>query len=68
MNKKKTIAFAVMIIPVILAALVVKNRSTFDRARQDSAFDKSSRIKLKDIETYDRGIDFREENAKIPLR
>lgn len=67
MNKKIIIAFTVVIILIIAAVLIIKNMGTSERVNnleEGYVFDKSSNIKLKDIEAYYKVIDFKEENAK----
>lgn len=66
MNKKKIIAFVAVILLIIIAALIIKKMTTTEKidVEEGFVFDKSSDIKLKDIETYYRQIDFRGEKAK----
>jgi hypothetical protein len=65
MNKKKIIAIAVIILLVIITGLVIKKMVTTEKVKEEGfVFDKSSSIKLKDIETYYKVIDFKKENAK----
>lgn len=64
MNKRKIVAFAVITLLVLITAFVIKNRSHNDHPEQGFVFDKSSNIKLKDIETYYRYVDFKEERAR----
>ena len=64
MNKKYIIAFAVILVAII-AAFIIKNRTTSEKRPlgKGFVFDKSSGIKLNDIETYYHHIDFKEKNA-----
>ena len=65
MNKKKIIAIAVIILLVIITGLVIKKMVTTEKVKEEGfVFDKSSNIKLKDIETYYKVIDFKKENVK----
>ena len=66
MNKKKIIAFVVAIFLITIAALIIHKLTTEKNVNVEEGFifDKSSYIKLKDIETYYRNIDFKEEKAK----
>jgi hypothetical protein len=63
-NKKYVIAFAVILMAII-AALIIQSRTTSEPLPlgRGFVFDKSSGIKLKDIETYYHHVDFNEENA-----
>lgn len=66
MNKKKIFAFVGVILLIVIAALIIHKLTTEKDANLEDGFvfDKSSDIKLKDIETYYRHIDFKEEKAK----
>lgn len=63
MNKRRLIAFAIIIL-MIISALVIANIRKKGSIDDDFVFDKSSDIKLKDIETYFNVVDFTKENAK----
>lgn len=66
MTKKKILAFAVIILLLAGTALIIKKISTSENsgAKTGFVFDKTSNIKLKDIETYFKYIDFKEEKAQ----
>lgn len=70
MNKKKIIAFAgvilLVIVLVIITAPKIKKMVTPENVDVEDGyvFDKSSNIKLKDIEAYYKVIDFNKENVK----
>lgn len=64
MGKKKIVAFAVIILLVVITAFLIKNRIMTEKAEDGFVFDKSSNIKLKDIETFYKHVDFGQENAK----
>jgi len=64
MNKKYIIAFTVIILILIVTVFFVQNRAKTEKVDAGFVFDKSSGIKLKDIEAYYHSVDFNEENAK----
>ncbi len=66
MHKKRIITFAVIILLIIITTLIIKKMTSNEhRGVEDGfVFDKSSNIKLKDIETYYKHIDFNKDNAK----
>jgi lipase chaperone LimK len=60
MDKKKLIALAgIVVLAIIIVALVLRNRGS-----EGFVIDKSSGIKLKDIETYYRKVDFDDASVK----
>jgi len=63
MNKRRFIAFAIIVL-LIISGLVAVHILKKENRDDDFVFDKSSDIKLKDIETYFKHIDFKEENAR----
>lgn len=64
MNKKKILVVAVVVILVIVMVWIIKNSPTGEGVEHDFVFDKNTGIKLKDIETYYRFVDFKEEKAR----
>lgn len=69
MKKTYVIALAVILIAMI-TAFKIKTMLPSEKSKPEESFvfDKSSGIKLKDIETYYHHIDFKEENAKDYFR
>lgn len=65
MNKKKILMLvSVALILVIIIVFAVNYIGKHKKSNQEMVFDKSSNIKLKDIETYYDRVDFNEQNAK----
>ncbi|MBN1365183.1 MAG: hypothetical protein JW976_10305 [Syntrophaceae bacterium] len=67
MSKKKIIVIAGIILLVIITGLAIKKMVTPEKINVDEGFvfDRSSDIKLKDIETYYKVIDFKEEKENV---
>ncbi|MCX5850056.1 MAG: lipase secretion chaperone [Deltaproteobacteria bacterium] len=65
MNKKKIIALVgIPLLIVVIIALVITHMTKPEKSDKGFVFDKSSNIKLKDIETYYEVIDFKKQNTK----
>ena len=65
MNKNKIFVLAgILLLVIVIIAFVVNHVANPKKINEAIVFDKSSNIKLKDIETYYKIIDFKKENAK----
>jgi Proteobacterial lipase chaperone protein. len=65
MNKKKIFVLAgILLVVIVIIALVIHYVAKPKKSEDGFVFDKGSNIKLKDIETYYKVIDFNKENAK----
>lgn len=65
MNKKKVIALTGAVLAIVIIIIFAVNyMGEHKKSNQEMVFDKSSSIKLKDIETYYDRVDFNDQNAK----